>query len=258
MSIPSIFCPACRVKGEPGAGFIEGPKGPTEQIAFWCLSCGQQIPVSVEWQDPSFRSAVLAEINPFEHPFPQLRVRIGGASKPQSVVPGDLATARDWLHNKLDDGAQCPCCDQHAQRYYRTLNSGIGRWLLALVAMRPEGATNWVSTKDVIQHAAARRGFGSSLGSGEAPSLLPFWGLIETRPSDDPDKKHSGVWRPTKDGYDFAHDRKRVPRRAVVYNNVLDRLEGDLIGIRECLGKKFSYDELMGAGRMVSAEKSGT
>ena len=257
MSIPALFCPACRVKGEPGAGFLEGPNGLTEQVGFWCLSCGQQIPVSVEWRDKSFRDAVLSEINPFEHPFPQLRVRIAGAEKPQSIVPGGLAEARAWLHTRLDEGAQCPCCDQHAQRYYRTINSGMARWLLALVTMSPEGASNWVSTKDVIQHAAARRGFGSSLGSGEAPSLLPFWGLIQCRPNDEPTKKHSGVWRPTKLGYDFSRDRVTVPRTAVVHNNVLDRLEGDQIGIRQCLGKKFSYEELMGAGVAAAAEKAG-
>lgn len=256
MSIPPLFCPFCRTKGEPGAGFIEGPNGPTEQVGFWCLSCGQQVPVSVEWRDPAFRNAVLNEVNPFEHPFPQLLVRVAGAEKPRSVVPGDLAEARAWLHDRLDDGAQCPCCDQHAQRYYRTLNSGICRWLLALVSLSPEVSPCWVSTKSVIQHAAARRGFGSSLGSGEAPSLLPFWELIECRPNEDPDKKHSGVWRPTQKGYDFAHDRVKVPRRAVVYNNVLDRLEGNMVGIRECLGKRFSYDELMGAGVIAAAEKA--
>lgn len=256
MSIPALFCPACRTKAEPGAGFLEGPTGPSDQVAFWCLQCGQQIPVSVEWRDQSFRNAVFSETNPFEHPFPQLRVRLAGAEKPQSIVPGGLSEARAWLHARLDDGAQCPCCDQHAQRYYRTINSSVARWLLALVTLSPETSGNWVSTKDVIQHAASRKGFGSSLGSGEAPSLLPFWELIECRPSDDPAKKHSGVWRPTKRGYDFAHGRMTVPHTAVIYNNVLDRLEGDQIGIRQALGKKFSYDELMGAGRAIAAEKA--
>lgn len=255
MSIPHLFCPSCRTRGEPGAGFLEGPRGPTEQIAFWCLSCGQQIPISVEWRDASFREAVLAEINPFEHPFPQLRTRIAGAENPQSVVPGDLAAARDWLQSRLDNGAQCPCCDQHAQRYYRRINSGMARWLLALVRLSPQHSPCWVTTKDVILHAASRRGFGSSLGSGEASSLLPFWGLIECRPNEDPKKKHSGVWRPTALGYDFAHGRVTVPRTAVVYNNTLNRLEGDQVGIRECLGRKFSYEELMGAGA-IAAEAS--
>lgn len=247
MSLPVLFCPACRVKGEPGAGFIEGPSGPSEQVGFWCLSCGQQIPVSVEWRDPAFRDSVLSQVSPFDHPFPSLPIRLGSAEKPKSVVPGDLSTARDWLHGKLDEGAVCPCCDQHAQRYYRTINSGMARWLLALVTLSPEATPCWVSTKDVIQHAAARKGFGSSIGSGEAPSLLPFWGLIECRPNEDPSKKHSGAWRPTKLGYRFANDKATVPRTAVVYNNELDRLEGDQIGIRQCLGKRFSYEELMGA-----------
>ena len=122
------------------------------------------------------------------------------------------------------------------------------RWLIILVSMSPQEETGrWVSTKDVIRRAAGLKSFGSSLGSGEAPSLLPFWGLIETRPNDDPHKRSSGVWRPTKRGHDFAEGRAEVQRVAVVYNNTLERLEGDMIGIRQALGKKFVHDELMSA-----------
>ena len=43
----------------------------------------------------------------------------------------------------------------------------------------------------------------------------------------------------------------------MVYNNALDRLEGDQIGIRQCLGKRFSYEELMSIGAAIAAEKIG-
>ncbi len=252
--IPDLFCPACRTKDEPGVGFLEGPYGcNTEQAAFWCRSCGQQIPVSVEWKDPKFRNAVALKANPFEHSFPSLRERVASAIRPRTVVPVDVSDARAWLQSRLDEGVCCPVCDQHAQRYYRRINSGMARWLMVLARMSPRGSDKWVSTKDVIQRAATYKGFGSSQGSGEAPSLLPFWGLIETRPNDDPEKKHSGVWRVTELGYDFVESKVMVPRTAVVYNNVLERLEGDLVGIKACLGKKFNYEELMSAGAEVAA-----
>ncbi len=36
-----------------------------------------------------------------------------------------------------------------------------------------------------------------------------------------------------------------VPRHALIYDGRLLRLEGELVGIRDCLGDKFDYDELM-------------
>jgi hypothetical protein len=155
---------------------------------------------------------------------------------------------REWVHARLDDGVQCPTCCQHAQRYYRRINSGVARWLIVLVSLSPRHQPTWTATRDVIRRAASLKTFGSSLGSGEAPSLLPFWGLIETRPNTDKDKKHSGMWRPTACGYDFVEGKITVPRVAVVYNNTLERLEGEPVSIRQALGKKFSYDELMAGG----------
>ena len=244
VSLPDLFCPACRTKGAPGAGFLEGAGGPSDQIAFWCKTCGQQIPVSVEWRSPEFSRAVLGSLNPFSDAFPSLRERIASASRPRAVVPDSLAEARVWLQSRLDEGVDCLCCDQHAQRYYRRVNSGMARWLIALAHLSPPGTSRWVPTRDVIVYAAGHKSFGSSIGSGESPSLLPYWGLIETRPNEDPEKKHSGFWRPTERGHLFVRGDLAIPRTAVVYNNTLERLEGDAITIRQCLGKKFELDDL--------------
>lgn len=247
--IPELYCQACQHHGVAGAGFFAGPNdSPTDQVGFWCLECGQQIAVSVEWQSATFREAVYSTINPFEHAFPSVAGRLAKARRPRTVVPGTIAESRAWVQARLDDGTTCPVCDQHAQRYYRTLNSGMARWLMVLARLSPRHMPRWVSTRDVIRHAATLRGFGSSMGSGEAPSLLPFWGLIETKPSDDPAKKHSGVWRPTEKGHAFVAGELAIPRRVVVYNNALERFDGTDATIRAALGKKFNYEELMGAG----------
>lgn len=252
MTLPDLFCPACRTKGEPGAGFIGTDRNPTDQVAFWCRACGQQIPVSVEWNVPGFGQAILSTLNPWSDLFPPLRERLASATRPRVLVPGDLAEARAWLQTHLDNGVDCPCCDQHAQRYYRRVNSGMARWLIALTHLSPPGSRCWTSTRNVIVYAAKHPSFGSSIGSGEAPSLLPFWGLIEARPNDDPDKKHSGFWRPTELGYRFVMGEHRIKRIAVVYNNQLERLEGDEVTIRECLGRKFSLEDLRPAGAAVA------
>ena len=245
MSLPSLYCQACQHNGTPGGGFFDGPSGPTDQVGFWCLECGAQVAVSVEWKNASFRDAVFSTLNPFEHAFPSLPERIARAVRPRTVMPGSVAESRAWVHARLDDGTTCPVCDQHAQRYKRTLNSGIARWLMVLARLSPRHSAKWVSTRDVICYAASLKTFGSSLGSGEAPSLLPFWDLIETRPNDDPSKRHSGFWRPTPKGHAFVAGEITVPRKVVVYNNGLERLEGPETSIKKALGKKFNYDELM-------------
>jgi len=245
--LPKLACRTCAYVGEPGAGFIQGPEGSTEQVGFFCIRCGDLIPVAEEWAITEFRDAVLGSLDPFSDFLPNEDGRRVLATDPWPKAPGTISAAREFLRTRLDDGVECPVCEQHAQRYYRTLNSGMARWLIVLgklTAIRGE----WATTADVIQHAARNASFGSSLGSGEAPSCLPYWGLIECRVNDDPSKKSSGYWRVTDRGRGFLACQITVPKTAVVYNNRLERLEGVLITIQEALGKKFSYEELMQAG----------
>jgi len=245
--LPKLACRTCAYVGEPGAGFIPGPEGSTEQVGFFCIRCGDLIPVAEEWSSPEFRDAVLGSLNPFADFLPDEEGRRALATDPWPKAPGTISAARELVRAGLDEGIQCPCCEQHAQRYYRTLNSGMARWLIVLgklTALKGE----WASTAEVIQHAARHSSFGSSLGSGESTSLLPYWDLIECRANDDPTKKSSGYWRVTDKGRGFLALQLTVPKTAVVYNNRLERLEGVLITIQEALGKKFSYEELMRAG----------
>lgn len=245
--LPKLACRTCAYVGEPGAGFAQGPEGPTEQVGFFCIRCGDLIPVAEEWSRPDFCEAVFGSLNPFRDFLPNEEGRRALATDPWPKAPGTVTAARELLRSKLDEGIECPVCEQHAQRYYRTLNSGMARWLIVLgrlTALKGE----WATTAEVIQHAARARSFGSSLGSGEAPSLLPCWNLIECRVNDDPSKKSSGYWRVTDKGRGFIECQVTVPKTAVIYNNKLERLEGVPITIRDALGKKFDYSELMKAG----------
>ncbi len=100
---------------------------------------------------------------------------------------------------------------------------------------------------------------GHHISGSDATSVLPLYGLIE--PAADPEalknppppssRSHakgrtSGFWRPTKLGRAFALDKIKVPERIVTCLGVPEEFEGDPIGIRGALGKKFNYDEIMG------------
>lgn len=66
-------------------------------------------------------------------------------------------------------------------------------------------------------------------------------------PNDDPKKKASGFWRITDKGKQFADGIIKVQSRILVYNNTFQGFsdKSELIGIKEALGNKFDYSELM-------------
>lgn len=157
---------------------------------------------------------------------------------PPSAAGGDdgrtLAQARADLFAALDDGARCPCCDQHAQRYRWSLYATAARLLHRLHA---EGGTErYVETK-------RHKGY----GQGDA-SRLRFWGLAEEEPDRRPDGGKSGWWRVTQLGEDFLAGRATIPKYVYVYNGTVlpphpDRPPGQQRTIRDVLGEHFDYRE---------------
>ena len=43
-----------------------------------------------------------------------------------------LGGARDWLRDRVEKGAKCPCCGQFAKVYRRTITSGMARALFMI------------------------------------------------------------------------------------------------------------------------------
>lgn len=148
-----------------------------------------------------------------------------------------LAEARALLRTLVADGCICPCCTQNAQVYSRPLHAGMARQLLTIY--RTVG-TDWAYLPDVLA-ALARSG----AGSGDVAKLR-YWGLLEQQEGvRDDGSNRTGHWRVTLAGREWVLGRTTVPQRALVYNRKLLRLTGDPITIRDALGKKFNYDELM-------------
>jgi hypothetical protein len=57
--------------------------------------------------------------------------------------------------------------------------------------------------------------------------------------------KVTRYWRPTDKGRAFAYDKATVPRHAMIFNGEVVGFSEKRIGIRDALGKQFSYEELM-------------
>jgi hypothetical protein len=154
------------------------------------------------------------------------------------VKPGmTLGEARTLLAEQAVEGVECPCCGQFAKVYRRKLNSGMARSLIWLVK-------EFLETKDgvEVQKQAPRQ----VMANREMGKLVHF-GLAVIKGHDgDSKKKTSGLWRPTDKGIDFVFDRVRVPRRVYLYDNKAVGSDDEMTSIREALGDKFDYGELMG------------
>ena len=149
-----------------------------------------------------------------------------------------LADARAEVLANREDGIECPCCNQFAKVYRRTVTSTMARWLIELVRRhRIDG--EWQSSSSMWSLSISR-------GSGDVAKLM-YWGLIERDAKDEEDtiRKTSGMWRPTHLGSDFVDGCHSVPRHALIYASALIGFDGDFIGVRDAIGNKFDYSKLM-------------
>lgn len=146
-----------------------------------------------------------------------------------------LAIARRTLFAALDEGAVCPCCSQYARRYRRKLYATQAKQLIGLYRLNKQDSSQFFHRTVVVREAN-----NNDLG------FLRHWGLLELKPlDDDEDKKDSGLYRITTLGALFVEDLTRVPKYLIQYNNNVEGFSSDMVSIRDVLGTKFSYEELM-------------
>lgn len=147
---------------------------------------------------------------------------------PDSMTLGE---ARQWLRERLVEGASCPCCTQLARLYRRPINSGMAR---SLIKMWRVGGLDW-------QHIPTSVGARS-----REEGKLRYWGLIEEEIEiRRDDGGRAGWWRVTNHGYDWIHGLTFVQKYAWIYDGGLRRLDGPLINIQQALGSKFDLRDLM-------------
>lgn len=143
-----------------------------------------------------------------------------------------LEEAKAWLRERVDEGERCPCCTQMAKVYRRTIHSTMAR---TLVVAHHQHGLDWF-------HLATLT---ATTGRGGEEGKLRYWGLIEEETGRRPDGGRSGWWRITPLGADFVLGRAKVQKYARIYDGRCLGLDGEEISIRDALGKKFNYDELM-------------
>lgn len=145
-----------------------------------------------------------------------------------------LGEARDRLRVLVDEGHECPCCTQYAKVYRRKINSSMAH---DLIVMWRAFGTDWGYLPDL----RSKR----SLKGNREESKLRYWGLVREDPERREDGGRAGWWRITPEGVLFVTDRIRVPKYARIYDARCLGLQGEPIGIRDALGDRFDYQELM-------------
>lgn len=164
--------------------------------------------------------------------------------------PGLDATvgqARDWLEARMyGEGAECPCCTQFVKVYRRKLNAGMGR---VLIKLWHKAGLEWTYLPHV-DYAEGQTEVRAVGHSGEM-CMTRFWGLIEPLPNTERNDGSTrvGWWRMTPLGRDFVGGVVQVQKYAIMYAGRCLELDGPMVGIRDVLGDKFDYSELMGPAR---------
>ncbi len=154
-----------------------------------------------------------------------------------------LALAIEAVKAGGSTGLWCPCCGGVMAEYDRPFNSLMARCVIAF--------TRWDREEPGAWHRIER--FALELNKGKQPGdhgkLIPY-GLLEKPDAErDDGSPKVGLYRITEKGKLFARGRETVPQRCVIYMNQVLRIYGKQVTIRECLGKKFNYRELIGDPR---------
>jgi len=148
-----------------------------------------------------------------------------------------LEEAKKQLRKNFKAGQACPCCHQFVKAYKLQIHSTMARALLEFYHNAPH---------DRFTHVRNSNRFPILIKSGSF-SKLAYWDLIQEERNDDTDKKRSGHWKLTQNGILFAEKQLKIKRYVWVYNGkMLPMQEDEQTDIVGCLGKKFSYSELMG------------
>lgn len=146
-----------------------------------------------------------------------------------------MSEAREFIkvHAYDTKGTHCPCCKNFVKSYRRPLNHDMARFVIMLVRVF-ERTGDWV---DIT----------SFNFRGGDYAKAEFWGLVEHKPNtDDPEKKESGMWKPTKLGQKVAYKLESIPKYAHLnWNGEFEGHSGPNIFIDQALKKKFNYAELM-------------
>ena len=150
-------------------------------------------------------------------------------TKPESLLE---ARAKFEMAIK-EDGMACPCCDRWGKVYGYRVNSTMVRALFWLFIA---GKSDWINIQDKAPRFILR---------SKSLSTMKYWNLVERKPKEISDgKRFSGIWRITNDGIAFINRNLYINKKVFVFDDRVVGRSDEMVGVDDCLGNKFSYEEL--------------
>lgn len=146
-----------------------------------------------------------------------------------------LAEAKKILRDNWESGVDCPCCGQRVKKYRRNLTTSMMLGLIDLYKKADGTVTKGVHIKD-IHHV-----------NGGEFAQMKRWGLIDDEFYDGSEKRTSGMWHLTYQGKLFAEGKDVAPAYVYTYNGKTIEVAPRQVSIRQAIGKKFNYQEMMEA-----------
>lgn len=149
-----------------------------------------------------------------------------------------LSEAKAHVQQQLDKGVHCPCCGQYVKRYKRKLSAGMA---LILIYLHRQPKGEWVQVEKLIKETRS-----IPMSARGDYHKLRFWGLIEQQDSERSDgSDRVGYWRITDKGRRFVEGEIRVAAHIYLKTGLFDGFSEETVTIRQALGKRFNYSELM-------------
>lgn len=149
-----------------------------------------------------------------------------------------LDDARSHMMTKIEDGVDCPCCGRLVKLYKRKLHTEMALFLLKLVKLHAIRST-WLKTTEILQ------GQTHLVAGGTDGGFLEHWGLIFRLRGTNKAGGKAGVYKPTLAGIQFVEGKTSVPSHVHMLCGECIGFSSTQVTIRDCLGDKFDYDELM-------------
>jgi hypothetical protein len=150
-----------------------------------------------------------------------------------------LSVVRKWISKQVfKKGKQvaCPCCEQTVKSYRRKISGSTARALI-IISKNIEGEFHLEDTlKNLNLLAECRSDF----------PKLRYWGLIaQLQGKREDGSSRNGHYRITEAGKMFIRNKHSIQKYMHIYNNEPFKASGEHMYITDCLGEKFSYEELI-------------
>jgi len=152
-----------------------------------------------------------------------------------------LATLRQEIIDNREEGCQCKICDQNVKMYKRNFYSSMAVVLIKIynaIAIEEDG---WLHVEDLLK---ADTSLPSSTRGDFSKAV--HWGLLEKQIGErDDGSDRVGYYKITQKGCRFVQGHTTIPKWVQIYNKEVMGFAEEHITIKEALGTKFNYTELM-------------